>query len=186
MLSPQRSRGFYDPLSEMNRLFDQVFSGLARRSRTEPQGDGGRETTAAVWAPDIDVLHRDDDLVIRAELPGATPDEVDITIQNNVLTISGRVSEEREEERGGYLVRERRAGAFRRSLQLPQGIDENRVNARFDNGVLEVVLEGAAASQEPTRVEVQGQQNDGGSNGGRSREQEGAQQSSGGRGSGSG
>ena len=187
MLSPQRSRGFYDPLSEMNRLFDQVFSGIARRPRTEQQGDGGQDGGGAMaWAPDIDVIQRDNDLVIRAELPGATPDEVDITIQNNVLTISGRISEEREEERGGYLVRERRAGAFRRSLQLPQGIDENRVNARFDNGVLEVVLEGAAASQEPTRVEVQGQQNDGGSNGGRSREQEGAQQSSGGRGSGSG
>ena len=64
MLSPQRGRGFYDPLSEMNRLFDQVFSGIARRSRTEQRGDGGRETTDAAWAPDIDVLHRDDDLVV--------------------------------------------------------------------------------------------------------------------------
>ena len=153
--SQQRGRGFYDPLSEINRLFAQMF-GMTRRPGTEQQqqqqGDGG-QTTA--WAPNIDVLQRDNDLVIRVELPGVEPDEVDVTIQNNVLTISGVVREEREEERQGYLVRERRTGAFRRSLQLPQEVDESAVVARFDNGVLEIVLEGAAASQEPTRVQVE-------------------------------
>jgi HSP20 family protein len=104
--------------------------------------------------------------VVRAELPGVAPDEVDIIIQNNVLTISGRISEERKEEREGYLVRERRTGMFRRSLQLPQEVDEDDVSARFEDGVLEVVIEGAAEGQEPKHVQVES------SNGGGSKSQQ--------------
>jgi HSP20 family protein len=173
MLSPYRGRGFYDPLSEMNRLFAQVF-GLTRNQggSNQPQqadqsGQATQEITA--WAPAIDVIQRDDDLVVRAELPGVTPDEVDITIQNNVLTISGRISEEREEEREGFLVRERRTGMFRRSLQLPQEVDEDDVSARFEDGVLEVVIEGAAEGQEPKHVQVES--SDGG--GSKSQQEEG-------------
>jgi HSP20 family protein len=180
MLSPYRGRGFYDPLSEMNRLFAQVF-GLTRNQggSNQPQqgADQGGQATQEItaWAPAIDVVQRDEDLVVRAELPGVTPDEVDITIQNNVLTISGRISEEKEEEREGYLVRERRTGIFRRSLQLPQEVDEDDISARFEDGVLEVVIQGAAAGQEPKHVQVES--SDGG--GGRSQQEEegnGAQQ----------
>ncbi len=162
MMSRYRGRGFYDPLSEMNRLFAQVFGLPTQRGGGDGgQGDGGGDEGPA-WAPSIDVLQREGDLVVRAELPGVEPDEVDITVQNNVLTISGRISEEREEEREGYLIRERRAGFFRRSLQLPQGVDESNITARFDNGVLEVVIEGAAAQTEPRHVQVEGQQGNGG------------------------
>jgi HSP20 family protein len=176
MLSPHRSRGFYDPLSEMNRLFAQAF-GLTRQQGATDQSrrESAESSPDAAWAPAIDVIQRDEDLVVRAELPGVAPEEVDITIQNNILTISGRIERERQEERGGYLVRERRAGVFRRSLQLPQGVDEDRVNARFEDGVLEVVIAGAAAGQEPKHVQVE-------SNGkSRSRQEgDGAGQSSGG------
>jgi HSP20 family protein len=150
MLSPFRGRGFYDPLSEMNRLFEQVFAGGARRA-----GDGQRGQLTG-WSPAIDVLHQDDDLVVRAELPGVRPEDVDITVQNGVLTISGKIEEEQEEERRGYLVRERRYGTFRRSLQLPQEVDEDQINARFENGVLEVTIPGAAAAREPKRIQVDG------------------------------
>jgi HSP20 family protein len=153
MLSRYRGHGFYDPLSEMNRLVSQiVIGGLPHRLETEQQ----QGAQVAGWAPSIDVIQRDDDLVVRAELPGAKPEDVDITVQNGVLTISGRIEEERQEERGGYLVRERRSGSFRRSLQLPQHVDENEINARFENGVLEVTIPGAAAAQEPRRVQIQG------------------------------
>jgi HSP20 family protein len=157
MLSPYRGRGFYDPLSEMNRLFAQVFGLTRNQGASDQRADQGSRSTQEIsaWAPAIDVIQRDDDLVVRAELPGVTPDEVDIIIQNNVLTISGRISEEREEEREGYLVRERRTGMFRRSLQLPQEVDEDDVSARFEDGVLEVVIEGAAEGQEPKHVQVE-------------------------------
>jgi HSP20 family protein len=150
MLSRYKGRGFYDPLSEMNRMFEQMFGGLARRAGTT------QEVQGAEWAPAIDVVQRDGDLVVRAELPGARPEDVDVTVQNGVLTISGKREEEREEERGGYLVRERRSGFFRRSLQLAQDVDEDKINARFENGVLEVTVQGAAAGREPKRIQVEG------------------------------
>lgn len=158
MMSRHRGRGFYDPLSEMNRLFDQMFGGVGRRT------GGEQRTRDAGWSPAIDVIQEDEDLVVRAELPGAKPEDVDITVHNGVLTISGKLQEEREEERRGYLVRERRSGSFRRSLQLPQDADEDQIKANFENGVLEVKIPGAAAIQEPKRIQIGGaDSSDGGS-----------------------
>jgi HSP20 family protein len=149
---PFGGRGFYDPQSEMNRLFDEMFGGLSsRRSGGQQRGQGDAE-----WAPAIDVVQKDDDLVVRAEVPGAKPEEVEITVHQGVLTISGKREEQSEEERGGYLVRERRSGSFRRSLQLPEGVDEDSIRDRFDNGVLEVTVEGAAAAQGPKRIQLEG------------------------------
>jgi HSP20 family protein len=83
-------------------------------------------------------------------------EDVDITLQDNVLTISGERNVEQEEERGGYHVRERRYGSFSRSFTLPEGLDESKIHARYDNGVLEVTVEGAAAVQEPKRIQIEG------------------------------
>jgi len=148
MLSP--FRGFYDAQSEVDRLFNEMLGGLGRR--------GGRQGNQqlAVWAPAVDVLTKDDDLVIRAELPGLKQDDVDITLQNGVLTISGEHKVEEEQERANYHVRERRYGSFRRSMSLPEGTDESKVQARFEDGVLEVVVEGAAIEQAPKRIEIEG------------------------------
>ncbi len=145
-------RGFYDPRSEMNRLFDEMFGGLNRRrsgGQQRAQGD-------AEWAPAIDVVQKNGDLVVRAELPGVKLEDVEMTVHQGVLTISGTRDEQREEERGGYLVRERRSGSFRRSLQLPEGVDEDSIRARFENGVLEVTIKDAAVAQGPKRIQVEG------------------------------
>jgi HSP20 family protein len=142
-------RGFYDMQSEMNRMFDEAFGSLAR-------GGGRREVDAATrWAPALDVLHEDGDIVVRAELPGVKLEDVDITIHNGVLTISGERKAEQQREGSGYYVRERRYGSFRRSMTLPQGVDENSIHARFDGGVLEVRVAGAAAVQEPKRIQIE-------------------------------
>ncbi len=148
---PSSGRGFYDPHSEMNRLFDEMLGGLNRRSGGQQRAQG-----VADWAPAIDVVQEDGDLVVRAELPGVKLEDVDMTVQRGVLTISGKREEQSEEERGGYLVRERRSGSFRRSLQLPEGVDEDSIHARFENGILEVTIKGAAAAQGPKRIEVEG------------------------------
>jgi HSP20 family protein len=149
-------RGFYDPHSEMNRLFDEMFGGgmSSRRAGGQPRGQG----EATEWAPAIDVVQNDDDLVVRAELPGVKSEDVEITVHQGVLTISGRREEQTEGERGGYLVKERRSGSFRRSLQLPEGIDEDSIRARFENGVLEVSIQGGAAVQGPKRIQLEGSQ----------------------------
>ena len=104
----------------------------------------------------MDVLTKDGDLMIRAELPGVKQQDVDITFQNGLLTISGEHKVDEEEERGNYHVRERRYGSFRRSMTLPEGTDESKVHARFADGVLEVRVEGAAIEQSPKRIEIEG------------------------------
>jgi HSP20 family protein len=149
MLSP--FRGFYDAQSELDRLFNEMLGPLGRA-----RGRQGGGQQLAVWAPAVDVLTKDDDLVIRAELPGLKQEDVDITLQNGLLTISGEHKVDEEEDRGGYHVRERRYGSFRRSMSLPEGVDESKIQARFEDGVLEVRVEGAAIEQAPKRIEIEG------------------------------
>lgn len=145
MLSP--FRGFLDVRSEIDRMFDEVFGGLGRRF-------GGGDL--AEWSPAVDVYSKDGDLVIKAELPGMKPEDVDITLQEGVLTISGERKAEQEREGAGYYVKERRYGSFRRSMRLPEGVDESKIHARFEDGVLEVVVEGAGAVTEPRRIQIEG------------------------------
>jgi HSP20 family protein len=151
MLSPFRGRrGFYDPVGEMNQVFDNMLGGLMRRS------GGQQRSEVAEWAPAIDVVTENGDLVVKAELPGVKQEDVDITLQDNVLTVSGQRKAEQEEERGGYYVRERRYGSFSRSLTVPEGVDESKIHARYENGVLKVTIEGAAQVQEPKRIQIEG------------------------------
>jgi HSP20 family protein len=149
-------RGFYDMQSEMNRMFDEVFGNLARSGGRQQQG-----TLAAQWAPALDVLQEDGDIVVRAELPGVKLEDVDITLHNGVLTISGERRAEEQREGSGYYVRERRYGSFRRSMGLPEGVDESKIHARFQDGVLEVKVEGAAAVREPKRIQIEGGESSG-------------------------
>src|SRR5215204_682608 len=145
-LRPFGGRGFYDPYHEINRLLDQMTggtAGLARRS-------GRQQGAATEWAPAVDALTKDSDLVIRAELPGVK-------------------HEEEDEERGGYHIRERRYGSFTRSLALPEGIDESKISARYENGVLEVTVQGGAVAREPKRIQIQGPSNESSSSEGLSR-----------------
>ncbi len=163
-LSPFRGRGFYDLHSEMNRMFDEVLGGLSR-------GRSGREqgVPAGEWAPSMDVFEDEGNLVIRAELPGVKQEDVDITVHDRVLTVSGQRREEQEQERGGYYVRERRQGSFRRSVMLPQGVEEDKIRARYEDGILEVTVDGAAAVREPRRIQIEGSTGDDSSNGEASR-----------------
>ncbi len=149
-MSPFRGRGFWDPLSEMNRMFDDVFGGLARRPGGRQQGG-----EASQWSPALDVISENGDILVRAELPGVKPEDVDITLSRGVLTISGQRQAEQERQGAGYYVRERRHGSFRRSMQLPEGVDESSISARFENGVLELRIAGAAAVQEPKRIQIE-------------------------------
>jgi HSP20 family protein len=141
-------RGFYDMQGEMNRMFDEMFGNLARA--------GSRQQGEAPTRSALDVLQEDGDIVVRAELPGVKQEDVDVTFHNGVLTISGERKAEEQREGSGYYVRERRYGSFRRSMTLPQGTDESKINARFEDGVLEVRVQGAAAVHEPRRIQIEG------------------------------
>ena len=149
-------KGFWNLLDQLNRRFDDVFGGLLSRPEGRPR------TQPAEWTPAVDVLSEDGDLLIRADLPGLEQEDVHITLQDNVLTISGERKAEREEERGGYyVIRERRSGSFWRSMTLPEGTDESKISARFEDGLLEVRVRGATVIQEPKRIQIEGGKNSG-------------------------
>src|SRR5215203_2803563 len=105
--------------------------------------------------PSVDVLQKDRELLVRAEMPGVKPEDVEVAIHNGVLTISGERKIDQEEERAGYYVRELRHGSFRRSMILPEGADEEKIHARYQDGILEVTLEGAAATREPRSIQIE-------------------------------
>ena len=142
-------RGFYDVRSEMNQALDEVFGSLAPTTGRQ-QGGPTR------WTPALDVLQEDGDIVVRAELPGVKQEDVDVTFHNGVLTSSGVRGAEEQKEGSGYYVREHRYGSFRRHMALPEGADESRIHARFQDGVLEVRVRGAAVVEDPERIEIEG------------------------------
>jgi HSP20 family protein len=158
-MSPYGGRGFYDPHSEVNRLFDEMFSNLGSTISRQ------QRTQQTQWAPALDVVREDGDLLIRAELPGVKREDVEITLHERVLTISGERRVEEQKEGSGYYVRERRHGSFRRSLVLPHEVEEGQISARFEDGVLEVRVPGAATELEPKRIQIQGSSGEGGGGG---------------------
>jgi HSP20 family protein len=127
---------------DMNRLFDRFFEGR--------QGNGGR---SGRWSPAMDLAETDDSLILRADLPGMSEDDVNIEVRDGVLTVSGERKAEHEEKGEGYHRVERAFGSFSRSLTLPKGADPDRVEAKFDNGVLEVRVPKPEETQ-PTRIQI--------------------------------
>ena len=86
----------------------------------------------------MDLVETQDDLLLRADLPGLSESDVKIELEDNVLTISGERKAEHEERNEGYYRVERASGAFQRSLTLPEGVNPEAIKASFDKGVLEV------------------------------------------------
>ncbi len=111
--------------------------------------------TLTTWSPAVDVRESDNDFIVTAELPGLAKDDVDITVENGVLSLSGAKKEEREEgtaDSGRYVL-ERRYGRFRRSFSLPRGVDADNVSAKFSDGILTVTLPKAAAAK-PRQIKI--------------------------------
>jgi HSP20 family protein len=132
--------------SEMNRLFNTFFD-----SPTTPGGNG-----AAVrrWVPAMDLVETEGHFVLRADLPGLSEEDVAIELEDNVLTVAGERQAEHEDKREGFYRLERSSGQFRRSLTLPDGIDPEAIEARFDKGVLEVRIP-KPEERKPRRVAIQ-------------------------------
>jgi HSP20 family protein len=124
---------------EMNRLFNSFF---------DDNGD-----TVRRWAPAMDLMEVDDNLVLKADLPGLSEDDIRIEVQDHVLTVSGERRSEYEDKGEGYYRMERASGAFSRSVTLPEGIDADRIEASFDKGVLEVRIP-KPEERKPRRISI--------------------------------
>jgi HSP20 family protein len=145
-------RGFWDTQSEFDRMFNDVMRDFLSARRP------GRRTQQQeqLWAPRLAAYAKDGDLVLHADLPGISLEDVDITLDGDVLTISGERKVGTQEEGVSYYLNELPRGAFRRSVGVPEGVDADSIKARFENGVLEVVLPGATIQLEPKRIAIEG------------------------------
>jgi HSP20 family protein len=132
---------------EMNRLFSEVFG------RT----NGGQEGSwfAGAWTPPVDIYETDEALILQAELPGISKDEVSVELKDNTLVLRGERKRTHEVNEDRYQRMERTYGAFQRSFVLPTTVDQNRVMASFKDGVLELKLPKAEAAK-PKRIAIGG------------------------------
>jgi HSP20 family protein len=135
---------------EMNRLFDDVLRGTFGVPSREGQGGQG-----GTLMPHIDVSETDKELKIRAELPGVTEKDVEVTLNDDVLTIRGEKKVERTNEQENYHFVERSYGTFQRSLRVPYQVEPDQVQARFEHGVLTVTLPKSEQQQRSRRIQVQ-------------------------------
>jgi HSP20 family protein len=126
---------------EIDRLFEDTFA-----------RDGSN------WTPAVDIKETASDIRVDLELPGLKPEDVEITTENGLLTIRGEKKTERKEgEDSRYHVVERSYGSFMRSFTLPQGVDENQIQAEFDSGILSVRIPKEALPQ-PKRIQISANQ----------------------------
>lgn len=126
---------------EIDRVFDRFFG----------QANG----VVGPWTPVVDVRETKDAIEVVAELPGMRPDDVEVNVENNVLTVAGEKKQEVTEgsPEAEYHLVERRCGKFERSFTLPRSVDPDRIAARFEHGLLTVTLPKAEAAK-PRRVEI--------------------------------
>ena len=130
--------------TEMDRLFDSFLGGV-------PSLTGFRQGfTEAQMTPTLDVKENEKEIVVKADLPGMDEKDINLTIHNGVLSLRGEKKSEHTDQRENYHVMERSYGSFQRSIRLPETINEDKAEARFDKGVLTITL--------PKRPEMVGTQ----------------------------
>ena len=124
---------------EIDRLFEDTFG----------RGEGG-----TTFTPAVDIRENQNELSLDVELPGLNPQDVEITAENGVLTIRGEKQTERKEgDDSRYHIVERSYGSFLRSFQLPQGLDESRIEATYNNGILSIQIPKSALAQ-PKKIQI--------------------------------
>lgn len=137
---------------EMDRLFEDF--GFGSRWLTPSFGGELSGFGQGLWSPNVETFEREGQLVIRADLPGLSKDDVDVEITDDAITISGERRNENEEKREGYFRSERSYGSFYRQIPLPEGVDANDANATFRNGVLEITMKAPKLESRGRKLEI--------------------------------
>ena len=126
----------WDPLFD----FRRALNSHARTTRLATTSAGPSDTEKRGWAIPLDVVEQEDELLVRASIPGVKVEDIDVSIENQVLTIKAETKTDESHKEGGYLVRERRSGSFHRSLGLPETVDADQAKTSYADGVLTVNL----------------------------------------------
>jgi HSP20 family protein len=149
--------GLFDwhPFETLRRQIDRLFEDapFPRNAPSELE-PFGRFSLGWATTPAVDLIEKDKEYRVTAELPGLDEKNVEVKLNNDQLVISGEKKEEREEtdKDKGYFLSERRFGSFRRAFRLPQDVDKDKIDASFAKGVLTVRLPKSAAAQKPEKV----------------------------------
>ncbi len=156
---PVRTEGLISTLrDEMDRAFDRLarsFSVPSFHRTLDWDADFGWTSMLDVQVPAVDIVENEKSFRITAELPGMKKEDVEVSVAEGLLTITGEKKEEREEKEKGYYLSERRFGTFQRAFQLPRLADSDRIEAKFENGVLTVTVpKSAAALKSEKRVAI--------------------------------
>lgn len=139
------------PMFQLRREIDDLFARVAH-------GDGEGVQREWTWTPPIEGKHEDGKYVIRVALPGIDPKAVEVSVQDDELVVKGRRDAENMTEGAHYFAREISYGSFERRFTLPEGVDGNKVTAKFTHGLLEVTVpEPVTLMPRKVNVEIQGQ-----------------------------
>ncbi len=141
-------------MSDQFRPLEQMFEELWRGFPFRTEGNGG----PTFLRPAMDVVENDHNVTIRLDLPGMKSEDVHVEIEDHVLTVSGETGDTVEKEGDRYHYRERYSGSFRRSLRLPNTIDADKVDASFENGVLNITLPKMPQAQ-PKKIQIKAGRN---------------------------
>jgi len=142
----------FQPFRRVNTLQDQIS-----RLFDETSDRSSEEANLTAWAPAVDIFETEQNLVVKADLPDIKPEELDIRVENNILTIRGERKFEKKENESDYLRVERSYGAFRRSFSLANTVNTEAIQAEYKNGVLTLSIpkrEEAKPKQIKVRVET--------------------------------
>lgn len=140
----------WHPFETLRRQIDRLFEEPFRRAAPDLEPFG----RLPLWAssPAVDLVEKDKEYEITAELPGLDEKNVQVKLSDSTLTISGEKKEEREEKERGYHLSERRYGAFRRAFRIPEGVDRERIEASFGKGVLTIKLPKSSEGHKPEKI----------------------------------
>jgi HSP20 family protein len=129
------------PFEEMERMFDNYFSrGWMHPFRRDWPSFSRHAQPFEGTTPSVDVIERDDAVVVKAELPGVDKKDIDVSVTSNTVTIKGSTSHEEKEEKGNYYRCEISGGSYSRTLSLPADVDESKAKAKLKDGILELTL----------------------------------------------
>ena len=146
----------WDPLSDLLGIQRDLSDLFQRTFGETPVASGNatnRRRSVASFVPPIDLFGREGNLVVRAELPGVKPEDVDVTFHNGVLTLRGERKHESKIDDGSYYRMESSYGSFQRQIQLPETVAADDISANYTDGVLEIVIPQQPAVQ-PKKVQI--------------------------------
>jgi HSP20 family protein len=141
---------------EMDRMFEDF--GMGGTLPASQSTAGGPRQGAGFFAPQVEVFEREGELVVRADLPGMTKDDVRVEVTDNGILLEGERRYEHQENQGGVYRTERSYGSFRRLVPLPESVNAENAKATFKNGVLEITMQAPQQQARGRQIEIQGEE----------------------------